>query len=436
MRSTKANTAQTILLAGTMLLTVATTFTGTANAADYDGPQITFEQVYANPDDQQLNLNYARQQAAAGDFISAAAALERMLYAQPDWDSARLFYALVLYKLDDRQAAFAELDTLENRPLSPDQRAQAKAYRNQFSEAANSGKSDNLSGRIAVGVRYDDNAGNALIDDFLVFANQSDTSAFVQGNIQFSTPVSANGNLKFRAGINGQARRHETFSRSDYDMFGGNAGFSGDISEGLAWAADAQVMQINIGSTKYLTQYGGQIKLTKSFSAQTTGWVSGGWYDQDYNNLSFTFVEPTRSGDKILILAGVKHRFNENANFALSAGYEDKSATNPLFAYDGFRASGNFFNGFDNGIYARGNATYRNLSYGGPSPVRKDNHINGRLGLGASFNTIGSWIGMSPNTSMNHLYTEIAGNYINRDSNVAGLKYENVGAELTFLWEF
>ena len=79
-----------------------------ANAVDYTGPPITFEQVYANPDDQDLNLNYARQQASQGDYLSAAASLERMLYATPNWGTARLFLAICLYHLDDLQAAGRE----------------------------------------------------------------------------------------------------------------------------------------------------------------------------------------------------------------------------------------------------------------------------------------------------------------------------------------
>lgn len=100
-----------------------------AAATEYNGPTITFEQVYASPDDQKLNLNYARQQAARGDYLTAASSLERMLYSQPNWDSARLFYALCLYHLDDLQAATRELNILQTRPLSSTQRDLFNSYR-------------------------------------------------------------------------------------------------------------------------------------------------------------------------------------------------------------------------------------------------------------------------------------------------------------------
>ena len=99
-----------------------------ANAQEYNGPVITFEQIFANPSNQDLNLNYARQQAAAGDYLGAASALERLLYTQPNWDSARLFYALVLYRLDDPQAARRELNILKTRPLSYEQQQVFSTY--------------------------------------------------------------------------------------------------------------------------------------------------------------------------------------------------------------------------------------------------------------------------------------------------------------------
>ena len=110
---------------------VISTFTvSAANTSEYNGPEITFEQIYANPDDQDLNLNFARQQAARGDYLTAAASLERMLYTSPNWDSARLFYALCLYHLDDLEAAMWELNVLETRPLLEEQRALFTTYKN------------------------------------------------------------------------------------------------------------------------------------------------------------------------------------------------------------------------------------------------------------------------------------------------------------------
>ena len=109
---------------------ISTFSVSAANTSEYNGPAITFDQIYANPDDQDLNLNYARQQAALGDYLTAAASLERMLYTSPNWDSARLFYALCLYHLDDLEASKRELNILETRPLLEEQRELFTTYKN------------------------------------------------------------------------------------------------------------------------------------------------------------------------------------------------------------------------------------------------------------------------------------------------------------------
>lgn len=89
-----------------------------------------------------------------------------------------------------------------------------------------------------------------------------------------------------------------------------------------------------------------------------------------------------------------------------------------------------------------GRATYRALKYDGtsflnPSPTRrKDDHISARLGLGASFSTIGTWMGMAEGTGSENINLETAINYTNRNSNNTLLKYENVGAELKLVWDF
>jgi len=94
----------------------------------YDGPTITFEQVFQNPANTDLQLAYARQQAAAGDYLAAAGALEAMLFSQPNWDSARLFYAILMYELDDRLGALREFTILEGRQLSAEQSELTAGY--------------------------------------------------------------------------------------------------------------------------------------------------------------------------------------------------------------------------------------------------------------------------------------------------------------------
>ena len=412
-------------------LCIATCFAAPllANAQGYDGPRITFEQIYAQPDNQELNLNYARQQAAEGDYISAAGTLERLLFAEPDWDSARLFYALVLFKLDDQFGAQRQLKLLDARPLSAAQKKQVSIYRGEYGETTSSGNNSeaSFSGRAVIGVRWDDNAGNALADNLLTVTNQDDFSAFAQGSINFSAPINEAG-MRFRAGLNGQTLRHDQFSASDYDTIAGHAGISGKTGN-MKWALDGQMLKVFISGSDYLTQIGPRLSVSTKIAPNTRISLSGSYYDQDYRDLAFTVGEIARSGDKYTILASIRQKLSDRSYIGAAIGYDHKAAANPGFAYDGWKASVNFGNKFANGVYIKGRAKYRMLSYN-PFAIgaieRDDDHISGRLSLGTGLSAMGL-----DNTSI-----EAGVSYVDRSSNIAGLDYKNVGVELKLIFDF
>jgi len=80
--------------------------------------EIKFSDIYNAPDNAQLNLDYANQEIANGNLLSAASALERILLSQPNLDSTRLLYAKVLLWLDDTTGSKRELDLLKTRNLT------------------------------------------------------------------------------------------------------------------------------------------------------------------------------------------------------------------------------------------------------------------------------------------------------------------------------
>ena len=57
-------------------------------------------------------MSLARRQAAASDLLGAMGTLERVLFAYPEAVPARLLYASLLCRLDDRQGAELELGLL------------------------------------------------------------------------------------------------------------------------------------------------------------------------------------------------------------------------------------------------------------------------------------------------------------------------------------
>ena len=93
---------------------------------------VSEQDIYQNPDDNELNLQYAKEQIRLGEMLNAGAALERMLYSNPNWHSARLLYAAVLYRLDDQKAALRELSLLEKKELNAQQLETLTRYKQDF----------------------------------------------------------------------------------------------------------------------------------------------------------------------------------------------------------------------------------------------------------------------------------------------------------------
>ncbi|HEX6374561.1 MAG TPA: hypothetical protein VFZ91_02465 [Allosphingosinicella sp.] len=69
---------------------------------------------------QQLDsgMALARRQIAASDLTGALGTLERLLFAYPEVVPARLLYASLLCRLDDRQGAELELGLLAGKPIA------------------------------------------------------------------------------------------------------------------------------------------------------------------------------------------------------------------------------------------------------------------------------------------------------------------------------
>lgn len=410
-----------------------------ASVLEYNGPKISFEQVFENPDDNALKLNYARQQAAAGDLLSAAGALEGMLYAQPNWDSARLFYAIVLFELDDRQSAMREFRLLDGRPLSSKDREQVNAYLNDTPPSTSEGAT--VSGKVELGVGVDSNAGNALFDSLIDVADDSDTSVFARAAVNGQIPLTSSGGVKLVGGLRGQTKRHNTFETSDYDTLGASIGLSGDISN-FTVKADADFFNIYLGGDKYLTQMGPRLSISTPLSDSLKLGISAAGYQQDFEDISLSSGNAFRSGNKYIVSASVLKRVDENQNYSAAIGYENKDATERSLAYSGFSISGSGFKGFENGAYLRGNLRYRDLNYNSADRFtaerigRNDSQLTGRASWGTSLNKVLGWFNVEPNPSLTRTYLETGLNYSNINSNISAYDYENLGADLRFIWDF
>lgn len=407
--------------------------------------QISSQDVYDNPDNHELNLEYAKQQILKGEMLDAGSALERMLYANPNWHSARLLYAAVLYRLDDQKAALRELSLLEGKDLNPEQLAKLDTYKAEFeippkpvqsSSSAwgvanyDTGSSlrsrDYIQAQLSVEGRYDDNAGNALTDARFGFNDGGDASAVLKLRVRTFAPVSDN--VIIRAEVSEQIRRHETFSNVDYDVLDASVGITSSNKHEIL-AIDVDARRINIDGERYLHQVGPRITVSEKVSETTFASASLSFYNQDYSNLSSTTLEEERDGLKITAQVGILTKIDARNTARLAIGYETKSADLGAFAYNGLNVTTSLDHKIGKDLYIKARGKVRWLNYDdslASDNGRNDARVAGRIAVGKYLNLSGK---KDSKSSVKSAAIEFGANWNKRGSNITINTFENFGVD-------
>ena len=434
-----------IFIAVLALCLAALSFTSAAYAQTSElGRFISTQEVYDNPDDHQLNLDYAKQEIQRGEMLNAASALERMLYGNPDWHSARLLYAAVLYRLDDSKAAMRELSLLKGRNLDEQQIQTLERYQTQFETPlpplsptfANNtyAPHDSVKGSIDIGLRGDDNAGNALTDEGFGFDNQGDLSLLVQGRLALSSEITETNRVAGYAVAGGQIRRHREFSQADYDVIDLQAGIRAKPGKRGSISLGIDARQVNISSEKYLQQIGPRLSFNQSIGKNTKASVSLSAYYQDYDVLSIAPLENERDGYRTRFQVGLQKHFKPTQKLTAVLGYDTKTADIGAFAYRGPQASLGFENRFKNGIYSKSQIQIRRLDYSDSfSPdvdEREDTRVAIRQAIGLPLKSLAN------SSTYKTAAVEFGVNYNERASNIDTNDYDNLGVDVKLKLSF
>jgi hypothetical protein len=303
--------------------------------AQESGP--SFEQILANPDDPQLNLDYARAETKAGHLLTAAAALERVLSAHPGAHSVRLFYAALLYRLDDLQGAQAQLKILEGAPLPPLQTKEREKF-NRLTASAR--KTTKISGQVSAGIDYESDAQGALLTefDFLGTPVRKPGAANV-----FTARVDVTSALNPSLDIYGSA---SGYSRSSISGPKDNL-LSGEIRLGLAgselhdgWKGGIVARRYLLFSAPYLTEYGAQGEYAWHPDTSLTLRANLEMVQQDYHEpliaalSTLGLINGTHDGFRANAGLGLDYRLTAGSTIGGMLGFETKNASYQPFSYD------------------------------------------------------------------------------------------------------
>ena len=400
-----------------------------------------FDRVLANPDDPAINLKFAQDEAAAGRLLSAAAALERLLIVNPDWHAVRLFYAAVLYRLDDRQSARREIALLRTKTLSPDQRIEVERYSRLLDRRAGALRA---SGQLSLGIAYDNNAQGALSSSLDVglgrYRPDDGLSLVALAQLDLARP--------FGSGGVGAYASFGALSKSD--VSGPEQAYQrGDLALGISAGGTrgtgrigGVVHYVRLFGDRYLTEYGGRAEISRRAGTRTSIGATTEVVQQDYAASSLDVLAPVadpRTGRRIEGALSVTHRLDARHSLSAQIGYEDKQANYKPFGYAGPYVFAAYGAQLGRGSYFSLAGTARRQKYDGVDPIfsaieRRDLRSFARAALGAplsAFTTRGV-----TGDFRERLRLEGAVSYSRQDTREPYVDFDSVGAELRLIWRF
>ena len=402
-----------------------------------------FSAVLAAPDDEGLNLSFAREQARIGNLAVAASALERILIIEPNRHSVRLFHAVVLYRLGDLQGARDELRRLESVQLTPLQRAEAESYSRRIEQSL---ATQSFSGSLSAGVAYEDDAAGAYFTAF-DFLGAPAPEEGVSSEISLS--------LEGRADI-GSSQVWQVYGTGLLYDHSAQSGAAIDFQRAgleLGLTRTTRLSKSRLGALVRHVRLMGEPQLTEAGARGDTRWrvtnattlsLRGEAVSQDYDEPGIDALSGIlggdRDGQRYSAGVGVSHRFTSRTTVDAGLDYEVKSAGYGPFGYAGPRLGVSLDQRFDKGVYLFAAASARWIQYDEADAVflggatRDDIRTYARVALGAplsAFTARGATGDIRENVTL-----EGTVNYSRRDSSPPLADFDGWGAELRLVWRF
>lgn len=424
-----------------LLISAAFVLAALGGAAAED---VTYEDILANPDDLKLNYLYAQQQVIKGDLQQASAALERVLLLQPNWDNARLFYALVLYRLGDMEGAKRELTILTDRPIGP---SQAKEVRKYLALASSKAKTTRISGRIATGFRVDSNPDltTESINDLNGDPLNSDSR--VDGAFDAAATFRIEHDLQDGQGsyafVEANGRLNEQFQVSEASFTDGNVNTGASFFiEDLELTPYGTAGILSLDGQVYRSDYGGGLNVRFDVNPQFTVFAAGRGVYQGYEVVSEDSVGSARNGWLTTASGGFVTRASERSKFSARVSGYFKDADNNSYSYDGVEIAAAHFLLLGRGQYLAATASYRWLDYDQPDPrysttvTRQDQLFKGRLAYGLPLDLLLENINVTPPDSTSNVNLQVGVNYLNQDSNIPNFVANSISGDILLIKRF
>ncbi len=371
----------------------------------------------------------ARAQAAGGDLLGAASALERALLNRPGSESGdvRLYYATVLCALEDKRRAAYQLGNVSDATLPGWAEARAACGDIGMAQPAAATRGDGVWGELSFGLAHDGDAYGALATEINIptFPSLAASGSSAITGARIDARFGTQDRSYFYGGLSFQSKDSFDGPKLDYQVGGLKLGFATKLGESADIAVGGVVRHARLFGNPFVTEYGGQIALGLTSGERARWSIDAEVVHQKYLS---SVAASLRDGARYDLAIAYTTAPREHASVSIGAAVELKDATLRTLGYRG----GRIFAAArlpiaENGTYLGLSATARHVDYRDPltGPDLKEWRLFARAAIGLPLGDSG-------------MFLEPAVSYTARSYNDASLlrKYHSVGAELRFVYRF
>lgn len=413
---------------------------------------VTFADVLKDPDNIELNFDYARTLVAQGDLKGAAATLERMLLTFPELAQVRLFYAIVLYRLDSLDEAERELVTVSQLDMPDSLRREIQGYLDRISFRK---KRTRFSASLSFGNTFDTNRNAAPRSGQVLFLD-----------IPLSVPDAQREHSDIGLLSIGTFRvRHDLGFQEKHEVFGGLTIFRDDQlhlneqnlqsyvfdaggtyrSQWVDVTLNPIYTKLRLADQSYYDAYGGKLRLDKRVDSAFQVYSEySGVYEQ-FRGITFSPSSVDRNGGRHDIRIGLLWTVLPTLQLNFEYDYTRKNARRSYVAYSGHALQGNLTYLMDGGQFFLFQASGERDNYDDADQLvsartRQDTLFRLRATYGAPLGFFAGLAGAQeylPDYISDITFTGTL-ERLDSASNLQNYDYSNVKAQflLTKRWEF
>jgi tetratricopeptide (TPR) repeat protein len=416
---------------------------------------VTYQDILKDPDNLELNLRYARGQIARGELKGASATLERILLINPDIAQVRLYYAIVLFRLDNPEEAERELLALKELELPPEIEREVDNY---LSEIALRRERLRFTLALSFGGFFDDNkTAGSKTDQQLVVGTLVDLGVDDVVHDDFGLLGVASLGMSYDLGLQdkhqviGSASHYiseqatlETFNTQSLSVEGGlelNYPY-------FTFTPTAFTQSTFLSRERYFRGWGVGGKLRVPIDGALSVRLEGRYTNEKFNGIEESASAVLRSGHRHDYQAGIDYILNPSNRLSLEYHQRFKRARREFYEYDGNKISASHTWLIGGGHYILSTASYDMRLYAGPDGAvsaerRKDRITQVRLTYGMPFSTVvGNLLfsDMPPDpvfdTILGGWTLNLSGEVYTQRSNITTYDYRNLRGQAIFSKRF